>query len=207
VPEGPFAPAGDTPLVCQVDQGGSIDATAFVDDDGTRYLLWKNDGNCCRLETWLYLQAVSADGLTLDGEATRLIHGDPGWEGNLVEAPTLWKHAGKYYLFYSANNYSGAAYAVGYAVADALRGPYQKAPRPLLVTGTAAGQVLGPGGEDVVSKDGRTWLLYHAWNSLTAPASARYRSLRVDELLWDDDVPVVHPSSGVPRPAVPRPAP
>jgi hypothetical protein len=28
---------------------------------------------------------------------------DQRWEGNLVEAPTLWWQNGKYYLFYSAN--------------------------------------------------------------------------------------------------------
>jgi beta-xylosidase len=200
-PEGPFAPTADSPLVCQVEQGGSIDASAFVDDDGTHYVLWKNDGNCCRLETWLYAQAVSPDGLTLVGEPTRLIRGEPGWEGNLVEAPTLWKRNGKYYLFYSANGFNGPSYAVGYAVADAVFGPYQKAGKPLLATGATAGAVFGPGGQDVVTKDGHTWLLYHAWNSVTATGSARYRSLRVDELLWDGDVPVVKPSAGVPRPA------
>ena len=33
-PEGPFQPQGDKPLICQVDQGGSIDPATFRDNDG-----------------------------------------------------------------------------------------------------------------------------------------------------------------------------
>ena len=48
---------------------------------------------------------------------TRLIRGDLPWEGRLVEAPTLLKRDGRYHLFYSANEYGGTAYAIGWAVA------------------------------------------------------------------------------------------
>ena len=33
----------------------------------------------------------------------------------IVEAPTLWKEKGRYYLFFSANGYNTELYAVGYA--------------------------------------------------------------------------------------------
>ena len=52
-PDGPVRPVGDKPLVCPADEGGAIDPASFVDADGTRYLLWKNDGNCCGKDTWL----------------------------------------------------------------------------------------------------------------------------------------------------------
>ncbi len=186
-PEGPFAPAGDRPLVCQLDEGGSIDASSFTDEDGTRYVLWKNDGNCCGVDTWIYIQRAAADGLSLEGEAVRLIRGEPGWEGGLVEAPTLWKRGGRYFLFYSANRYAGAQYAVGYATAENPTGPYRKAPGPLLATSTKHGPVIGPGGQDVVATgDGRTWLLYHSWD----PASVSYRAMHLDELVWEGETPV-----------------
>ncbi|HEX2034384.1 MAG TPA: glycoside hydrolase family 43 protein [Chloroflexota bacterium] len=195
-PLGPFAPRGEEPLVCQLDQGGSIDASSFVDEDGTRYLLWKNDGNCCRQDTWIYLQEVSPDGLTLTGEAVRLIRGHLAWEGFLVEAPTLWKRGPTYYLFYSANRYSGAEYAVGYATAEAVLGPYRKSGEPMLATSTERGPVIGPGGQDVVATgDGRTWLLYHSWE----PTSSAYRGLSLDELEWMDEVPVVRGTNRRPQ--------
>ncbi|MEE6288198.1 glycoside hydrolase family 43 protein [Georgenia sp. MJ173] len=62
VPEGPFEVVGDQMLVCPEGEGGAIDASTFLDDDGTRYLLWKNDGNCCSLDTWLYLAPLREDG-------------------------------------------------------------------------------------------------------------------------------------------------
>ncbi len=51
-----------------------------------------------------------------------LIQDDQHWEGKIVEAPFMWKHAGRYYLFYSGNGYTSPEYAVGYAVADHITG-------------------------------------------------------------------------------------
>jgi beta-xylosidase len=195
-PEGPFAFVGDRPLICQVDLDGDIDASSFVDDDGTRYVLWKNDGNCCGKDTWLHMQQVSVDGLTLQGEPTRLLKQDQPWEGNLIEAPTLWKHGGKYYLFYSANSYLGPDYAVGYAVAEQPLGPYQKAANPLLQTNGGRGIVIGPGGQDVVvAPSGKTWMIYHSWDNQHV-----YRAMNIDELDWEGDTPVVKGPDEGPQP-------
>jgi len=195
-PDGLFDPKGDQPLICQIDEGGSIDPSAFKDDDGQRYVLWKNDGNCCGFDTWLYIQKVAPDGLTLQGAPTRLIDQTLAWEGSLVEAPTMWKHSGMYYLFYSANRYSGLAYAVGYAKAPALLGPYTKPGTPLLTTSQKNGPVFGPGGQTiVVAKDGRTWMLYHSWDP-----TITYRAMNIDELVWQGDVPVVKGPNRIPEP-------
>ena len=56
------------------------------------------------------------------GPLARLFKNDLSWEGSIVEAPFLWKHNGRYYLFYSGNGYGSAEYAIGYAVADAVAG-------------------------------------------------------------------------------------
>ncbi|HEU5015659.1 MAG TPA: glycoside hydrolase family 43 protein [Roseiflexaceae bacterium] len=196
-PQGPFTAAGDKPFICQPDQGGSIDPSSFADTDGTRYVLWKNDGNCCGKTTYLYIQNVSADGLTLAGEPTQLIKNDQSWEGNLIEAPTLWKHGNKYYLFYSANDYAGIKYAVGYAVADAPTGPYTKpSTKPVLATDMKHGAGIGPGGQDiVVGPHGQTWIVYHSWNP-----TVDYRRMQIDRLDWNGDTPVVNGPSKQPQP-------
>ncbi len=186
-PEGPFEVVGDEMLVCPEDEGGAIDAATFLDEDGTRYLLWKNDGNCCGLDTWLYIQPLADDGLTLTGEPTRLVKQDQPWEGNLVEAPTLVERDGTYVLLYSANDYGGDAYAVGYATADSPTGPFTKAEEPLLTTDGTDGAYIGPGGQDVVvGPDGAEHLVIHDWDT-----GFSFRGMNVLGLSWEDGRPVV----------------
>lgn len=190
-PTGPFRAEGDGPFICQLDDGGSIDASSIV-HDGVQYLLWKNDGNCCGRPTHIYLQELSPDGLELVGEATQLIVNDQAWEADLVEAPTLWHHEERFHLFYSANSYAGERYAMGHAVADAVTGPYEKTgDGPWVATQEIdGGVVIGPGGQDVVvGPDGRTWLAYHSWDP-----SISYRRMNLDELRWEGGLPVLQPT-------------
>ncbi len=188
-PTGPFTPVGNAPLVCPSDEGGAIDPSAFVDSDGARYLLWKNDGNCCGLDTWLQLTPMTTDGLALAGPPTRLIKQTQPWEGAVIEAPTLVKRDGSYVLFYSANSYAGSAYAIGYATAPAITGPYTKHGEPLLSTSSSGGRYVGPGGQDVVTApDGTDRLVFHSWD----PAGV-YRGMNVLPLAWSGAVPSVTP--------------
>jgi beta-xylosidase len=186
-PEGPFEPVGQKALICPVDQGGAIDAGSFVDTDGKRYLLWKNDGNCCGKDTWLYLQPMTPDGLRIAGPPKRLIKQTEGWEGNLVEAPTLVRRGSTYVLFYSANDYGGEKYATGYATAPKIDGPYKKGPEPLMTTDEIG--VIGPGGQDVVElPGGKTRIVFHGWD-----AAIVSRGMYVADLTWDGNRPVVEP--------------
>jgi arabinan endo-1,5-alpha-L-arabinosidase len=195
-PEGPFLPVGDEPIVCQINLGGSIDPASFVDNDGTRYLLWKNDGNCCGGQAWIYIQETSEDGLSLVGEEIRLFRADEGWEGILVEGPTLWKHEEQYFLFYSANDYLSPNYAVGYAVADDVLGPYTKAEDLPFLKTSIPGGIVGPGGQDIVlDADGQSWMLFHGWR----PGS--YRSMNLIKVDWLDGLPVVAEFSREPQEA------
>ena len=185
-PEGPFVAVGDGMLVCPEDEGGAIDASTFLDDDGTRYLLWKNDGNCCGLDTWLQLAPLAPDGLSLVGPVTRLVRQDLPWEGRLVEAPTLVKRGDTYVLLYSANDYGGAAYAIGYATASSVTGPFTKSEEPLLTTDRAS-RFVGPGGQDLVTgPDGVDRLVFHSWS-----AGHSYRAMNAVPLRWTDGRPVL----------------
>jgi beta-xylosidase len=197
-PEGPFRDTRPRPLVCQERLGGSIDPHRFVDRDGTAYLLWKNDGNCCGLPTELWGQRLDTDGLALAGRPRSLgVRNDAAWEGGLIEAPTLWREGTRYFLFYSANDYDSTSYSVGYATATRVLGPYRDGPgNPIL---RSRGRAAGPGGQAVVrDADGDLWLAYHAWDSSAVGDEAGgQRSMWLDRLSFLGGRPrVAGPTAG-----------
>jgi beta-xylosidase len=193
-PNGPFNDQSSAPLICQIEEGGSIDASPFTDRDGKRYLYWKNDGNCCGLRTYLYGQRLSNDGLKLEGQARALIFNSELWEGNLIEAPTLYRRGDKYYLFYSAADYGNDTYAVGYAYSSSPLGIFTKwRNNPVLKT---TGQVAGPGHQCIVTDEiGQPWMVYHAWQTGNTGYPNGQRSLRLDRITFRDGVPVITPTT------------
>jgi arabinan endo-1,5-alpha-L-arabinosidase len=181
---GPYADSG-RPLVTDATMG-QIDPTYHLDVDGTRYLVFKEDGNAVGKPTPIHYAVLTDDGLSLaPGEEGRwrgrqLITDDQPWEGGLVEGPWVVQYADAYYLFYSANGYSSPSYAIGVARATSFAGPYTKFPTPILQTGTQT-VWQGPGHCSVVqATDGQWAMVYHAW-----PGSARaYRAMLVDTVTW-----------------------
>lgn len=196
-PEGPYEDTRPGPLVCEEDEGGSIDASPFVAADGTRYLYWKNDGNAVGVDTYISVQQLNEDGTELVGEKKRLFKQDLPWEGNLVEGPFLWERAGTFYMFYSANAFTSADYAVGYATADNPLGPFTKVKEPILVTNDVA---AGPGHCALFEKDGRLWMVYHAWDPAAIGSGYPGRTMWLSEVTFDDDgtVSVVPPTLDYP---------
>ncbi|HEX7276074.1 MAG TPA: glycoside hydrolase family 43 protein, partial [Acidimicrobiales bacterium] len=97
-PEGPFVDDSAGPLVFQLDRGGSIDPSPFVDEDGTAFLLWKSDDNALKQSSSLWIQPLAADG-ALAGSPTELLRHDRGWERPLIEAPAMVRVGRRYYLF------------------------------------------------------------------------------------------------------------
>ncbi|WP_407542005.1 glycoside hydrolase family 43 protein (plasmid) [Deinococcus radiomollis] len=190
-PQGPFVSRSAKPLVCQLDEGGSIDASGFTDKDGRLYLYWKNDGNCCNQLTGLWVQPLAADGQSLTGKPHDLIYNAQLWEGSVIEAPFMYLHAGRYYLFYSGGTWDSDTYAVGYAVGTSPLGPFKKSPdNPLLMT---SGKVAGPGGEGVLTDArGHVWMYYHGWEpqAIGYPVGGR-RALYFSPLKWNGTLPVV----------------
>ena len=187
--DGTFAAASGDPLVCPLEAGGAIDPSTFVDRDGTRYLLYKTDGNCCGMDTWIEIAPLSRDGLALAGGPHRLIRQTEAWEGNLVEAPTLLLRGGTYTLLYSANDYASASYAVGAATSASLLGPYTKQKAPVLSTAQSGGRWDGPGGQDVVVTPHGDVLVFHSWDE-----NHIYRGMNVAPLQFaSDGVHVVVP--------------
>jgi len=189
-PEGPYVDKSPVPLICQADEGGSIDASPFQDSSGRRWLYWKNDGNAIGVDTWIYASELSADGLTLTGPVHRLIKQDLPWEGDLVEAPYMVERDGVFHLFYSANAFDKAAYAVGHARCASPTGPCTKSGDPILSTSPDA---AGPGHNMVLHKDGRDWFVYHAWDPTQVGSAPHGRTMCLSDLTWPGDVPAVQP--------------
>ena len=65
-----------------------------------------------------------------------------------------------FHLFYSANSFASADYAVGHAVADSPLGPFTKSGDPILVGNEVA---AGPGHNSLFERNGKVWMVYHAW--------------------------------------------
>jgi len=197
-PEGPFVDESDGPLACQPELGGSIDGSYFIDADGTQYLVWKNDGNCCRQPTYFWLQELTADGTGVTGEPTQLegLANDDAWEGPVIESPQIIVNEGRYYMFYSGNRFETGSYAVGYATADAVGGPYTDAEEnPILFTDFSSAPELGlagPGHQGIFTDDdGDLWMAYHAWENTAIGNNSVGRHLWLDELLFEDGRAVV----------------
>ena len=157
---GPYVDESDKPLMCELDEGGSIDASPFIDSDGKAWLYWKNDGNAKGVDTFIRVAPLSADGLSVTGTTENLFKQDLGWEGHLVEGPAVVEVDGVFHMLYSANDYGSDKYAVGHAVADSPTGPWKKDPDPVLATNDVA---AGPGHCQLIKVGDQWWMVYHAW--------------------------------------------
>ncbi|GAA1696703.1 hypothetical protein GCM10009745_48490 [Kribbella yunnanensis] len=177
-PLGPFTPVGDQPLICPLDLGGAIDANTFVDTNGSRYLVWKNDGNAVSKPSTLWLTRTTNNGTKLSGGNTALLTST-----GIIEAPDLVQRGSRYVLFYSGGSYTGCNYLTSYATATSLTGPWTTASRPLMTTATFDDHVCGPGGADFVQDK----VFLHGWVNGA-------RQVYVADLGWANDYPVVRGS-------------
>lgn len=157
---GPYTAAA-TPIICQTTQGGSIDPRTFVDGNGTPYMTWKSDENSDVNGTSLtniYSQPLSADGLHLLGQPTRIFGPDEAWQGRIVEAQDLVEVHGVYYMFYSGNWFNQPDYGIGVARCTGPLGPCADiSPTPFLASN---GQGQGPGEASVFADSTGLWLIY-----------------------------------------------
>lgn len=162
-PQGPFVDTSSAPFVFQLERGGSIDPSPFVDDDDAAYLLWKSEDNALEQPSSLWAAPLSVDGLSLSADPVRLLDHDQGWEAPLIEAPAMVRWQGRYFLFYSANWWESSRYCIGYATSRGPLGPYAKATTrgPWF---RSTGEAKGPGGQEFFTDgDGALWMAYHAW--------------------------------------------
>lgn len=196
--QGPYKDSSSTPWVCPTAQGGAIDPSGYLNSDGTRWVVYKIDGNAIGhggvcgntvapiVSTPIMLQQVNAaDGVTKIGSPVQLITNGK-YDGPVTEAPSLSYLDGKYVLFFSSNCFATPKYDVSYATATNIKGPYTKY-GPLFVTGTDG--MTAPGGLDIaVNGDHAVWHANYGYVDFRPPRAGfiglskhtddRYRSGR-----------------------------
>ncbi len=182
-PQGPYEDAIGGPLF---DFGYAvIDGTIFFDEAGTPYMIYSRD--CSentvedRRESHLYGIELAQDLCSVVGEPVLLTTPDADWElfsgdTRWNEGPTVIRHDGRYYLFYSANYFATKEYTVGVAVADHPLGPYTKqANNPILNFVEQDGKVIvsGPGHNSLFTVGSELFTSYHTHTYPLAPSGNR----------------------------------
>ncbi|KAF8590409.1 glycoside hydrolase family 43 protein [Ramaria rubella] len=152
----------------QSSEGGAIDPAGFIDDDSSRWAVYKVDGNwlggggpCGNADgshpTPIRLQQFASDAITPIGDPITILNRNAA-DGPLIEAPSLIKRDGIYVVFFSSNCFNTDLYDISYATATSITGPYTKAAQPLLITGDDG--LTAPGGADSIP-DG-SMIVFHA---------------------------------------------
>lgn len=161
-PLGPFRHHRHRPLVCLRHQS-VIDPDVFGSGNRT-YLLWKTEGIPGRVSTTIRIRRLGRSGLAFKrgSRAHTLLRTARGWEGPVIENPSMIRYRGRLFLFYSGNRWYSSHYAIGYARCRSLHGPCRRPQRrPLLASGRG---VAGPGGESAFrGPRGQLMLAYAAW--------------------------------------------
>ena len=169
----------------------TIDAEAFVDEDGSCYLYWGSGWN------W-------KDGHCFAGKLNRELNAFEGTPRditppNYFEGPYMLKHDGTYFLMYSQGKCTDTSYKVRYSTASSPMGPWKEgAHSPVLATDMHAG-VYGPGHHTMLLFKGKYYIIYHR---ISDPGKKDLlRVLCIDPLEFDakGDMIRVHPTNkGVP---------
>lgn len=169
----------------------TIDAEAFVDQDGAAYLYWGSgwawkDGHCF------------AGKLNRDMTAFETTPRDIT-PPNYFEGPYMLKHNGTYFLMYSEGKCTDTSYKVRYSTAASPLGPWKEGTHsPVLSTDLNAG-VYGPGHHTILSLKGKYYIIYH--RIADQNTKDLLREICIDPLEFDEkgDLRTVHPSkTGVP---------
>jgi beta-xylosidase len=191
-PEGPFTGV-DQPLVCAEFPNGVIDANVYREGDRL-YLYYKDDSNCCGPGSAIYAQPLSADGLATAGPARKLLanNDSPGkeddWEWEIVEAPTMLKRGGAYYLFYSGNFFGNKNYSGAYLRCTSPLGPCTDLGDNPILWSHKETTLIGPGHQSLLERRGRSYIFFHGWNEdpdAKEQAGVHKRCLYVGQVRWE----------------------
>jgi hypothetical protein len=196
-PSGPFVDDSPAPFICPTQEGGAIDPSIYIRSDGTPWLLWKSDGDCCNEPTYIYSQQLASDGLSTVGPPHLLIGATQAWEGGLVEAPSMIKEGTIYWLFYSANLWGTPNYSIGIAACTSVTGPCVKPLDRAWHTSTDSANGQGYGGSEFFQTGTLIWMVHHG---LVPGETGNYaeRRLYVDLMVF--------PAKGLPEVAARAPA-
>lgn len=182
------------------DDCGAIDAFEFQ-DNGKIYVFWKNDGNGCGKESWIWMQEINAERTQLLGQKRQMYTNSQPWENALVEGASFFRHGEYIYSLYSVGGCCDANcdYKTGIARTRTLESPvwekYDK--NPIMVSNE---NWRCPGhGTVVESPEGRLFMMYHAFNKDYDVFVGREGI--IEELIANEDGwPVLHNATVANRP-------
>jgi xylan 1,4-beta-xylosidase len=163
-PAGPFTQTVKEPLEAPVRQ---IDPFVFVDDDGKVYLYHVRlvGGNK------IFVAEMNDDLSSIKPETLKecIITSEP-WENTanaawpVTEGPSVLKHKGVYYLFYTANDFRNPDYAVGYATSPSPFGPWTKYGANPILSKNLLG-INGTGHGDFFTSGTVLYYVFHTHNA------------------------------------------
>lgn len=176
----------------------AIDASCFVDEDGSGYLYFSKD---CSENIVDGVHVSQVYGARLNKELTELVS-EPilllkpikEWESYMIPAPLttliddgihkaekeyyLWNEApfvikqnGVYYMTYSANCFDSRYYGVGLARSNSPLGPFVKDELPLLQVND--GKTCGTGHSMFFKKDEKLYMAFHCHTDYSRPSGDR----------------------------------
>lgn len=192
-----------------------IDPFVFIDDDGKAYIYlvhWARGGgiwaqrlsddlktrigemkSCVRATEDWERTPLSAEFAKLNAAAKRENPDISPWllyraSGVTAEGPTLVKRAGKYALFYSANDYRSPDYCVCVAVADSPMGDFKKLQKPVITRRNTGFNGTGHG-DVFFDKTGGMWYVFHVHNSNAKIEPRRAAIVKLVETVAPDGYP------------------
>lgn len=156
-PAGPWrnAVSGNQPLIAtQAAQGiHTIDAEAFIDDDGQAYLYWGSglnwvNGHCM-------IAKLNPEMNKLDEECKDIT------PEQYFEGPHMIKRNGIYYLTYSEGLCTDHTYKVQYSTSKTPYGPFVFGNNNPILSSDLEKGVKGPGHHTILSYKGKHYIIYH----------------------------------------------
>lgn len=185
-PSGPFKDARKQPLI-STGEGGDIDPTVFIDDDGQAYLYWGNNKLCyCYLSKSMLSVLTSKGGkngifeVPLTKEAFGGVKVNDKVQGAdcYEEGPWLDKRGDKYYLMYAAG---GVPEHISYSMSDSPTGPWKY--KGKVMDDGSTGSFTNHSG--MVHYKGKDYFFYHTgW---AKGGGGFNRSVAVEEMFFNED--------------------
>ncbi|MFF5380988.1 family 43 glycosylhydrolase [Pedobacter suwonensis] len=182
------------------DECGAIDAFE-LQQNGKIYAFWKNDGNGCGKESWIWKQEINDSRTKLLGQKSKVFTSSQPWETGLVEGACFFTLGEYVYSLYSVGGCCDAKcnYKTGIArTKDLNSGVWEKyINNPIMVSND---RWNCPGhGTVVKTADDRLFMLYHAFNKKYDVFVGREGVIE-ELIVGADGWPVLHNASFPNRP-------
>ena len=166
-----------------------VSSPSFIQDDDANYLVFGNFNG-------IFLVKLSSDGLSTAGNPVQIA-------STVFDAPCIFKHDDKYYLFATVGTTDGGASCTCTQVvgrADRIEGPYYDKGLDTMLSGAyelligSSSKFVGAGHGTVFNvADGTTWMLYNAYDMSNINKG---RTLMLDRIEWVGGWPSVRGQIG-----------